>query len=509
MFIIPSVQSAGTADANEVSSKEAEKTEILSDPNTSSDSTDVAELLEESKKAAKEDKVVSDANEVTATAEKAAILSDPNKSSDSTDVAELLVESKKAAEEGKAVSDANEVTAKAKKAAILSDPNGAADKQDSTDITELVIESKTALPRQTFEDEVIMRILRPYINTKQFLHDKYHMDIAIETTTVYQRAAGGRRPREQATNNYTLFGLWHLSEGREDDIGVLGFSFEQRDNITDHSVRDFSSEVGSNFRTHGLSTDERSRTALRQLWWRKKLYDNTMSLTAGKIHHSSYYNRNNFAGNARTHFLSNAFSRNPNRLTPNDGLGINATIKPNDKYYISVGFGDARANTKTSGFDTIEDGDFFGAAEIGFTPTFTESGRGNYRFTFWHIDQTNETREGYGAALSFDQELKGDLGFFARYGYTEPQVTTIKNFASGGIVLRDPWGIKDNLFGVGVSYDQASDGGKDEYSMEVFQRFQFTSRLQITPNVLVIFDPARPGESGPVPVFGIRFRSLF
>ena len=145
---------------------------------------------------------VPDANEVTAAkAEKAAILSDPNKPTDSTDVAELLVESKKAAKEDKAVPDANEVTAaKAEKAAILSDPNGAADTQDSTDITELVIESKTALPRQVFEDEVIMRFLRPYINTKQYLHDKYHMDIAFETATVYQRTAGGRRPREQATN---------------------------------------------------------------------------------------------------------------------------------------------------------------------------------------------------------------------------------------------------------------------------------------------------------------------
>jgi porin len=466
VFIIPSVQSAETADANEVTVTAVEKTAILSDPNKSSESTDVAELIAESKKAAKEDEAVSDANEVTAT--------------------------------------------KADKAAILSDPNGTADIRDSTDITELVIESKTVLPRQMFEDEVIMRILRPYINAKQYLHDKYHMDIAFETATVYQRAAGGRRPREQATNNSTLFGLWHLSEDREDDIGVLGFSFEQRDNMTDHSVRDFSREVGSSFQTHGLNTDERSRTALRQLWWRKKIFDNIMTLTAGKIHHSSYYNRNNFAGNARTHFLSNAFSRNPNRLTPQDGLGINATIKPNDKYYISVGFGDARANTKTSGFDTIEDGDFFTAAEIGFTPTFTELGRGNYRFTFWHIDKTDkDIREGYGAALSFDQELKGDLGFFARYGYTEPQVTAIKNFASGGIVLRDSWGKKDSLFGVGVSWDQASDSGEDEYSMELFQRFQYTSHMQITPSVLVIFDPAQSDKSRPVPVFGIRFRSLF
>jgi porin len=309
--------------------------------------------------------------------------------------------------------------------------------------------------------------------------------------------------------------VWNFSKYiGEEDAGVIGFSFEERDNITDHSVKEFSQEVGTNYRTHGLNTNERSRTAIRQLWWRRTFLDKTLTATAGKLHHSSYYNRNNFAGNSRTSFLSNPFSRNPNRLTPQDGLGANVTIKPNDDYYISAGIGDADASNTTSGFDTVGDGHLFGAAELGLTPKIEGAGRGNYRFTFWHTNQADDEaasneNEGSGFALSCDQELNKTVGLFARYGYTEPDVTDIRNFVSGGFVLRDAWGVEGDMFGVGLSWDEPSDGKDEEVSMEVFQRIQFTSRVQITPSILIIFDPSQSDKTEPVAVFGIRFRALF
>jgi hypothetical protein len=41
----------------------------------------------------------------------------------------------------------------------------------------------------------------------------------------------------------------------------MGFSFEQRDNVTNHGVTDFSTEVGSGFETHGLRTAQPNRIA--------------------------------------------------------------------------------------------------------------------------------------------------------------------------------------------------------------------------------------------------------
>ena len=459
-------------------------------PSTAEEGTDVTELLAEDKK-----------NIAEKTSSERTQISDPN-------------QVQKADPNSLPVSDPNEVVSEPSPSA---DPNLLAGAEGSRDITELLAESKQRVPRMWIEDEIIMKLLTPYTKAKTYLHEEWELDTAMEHVLIYQRATGGRRPREQAVYNFTWFGVWNFSKYMEtEDAGIIGFSFEERNNITDHSVKEFSQGIGVNYRTHGLNTDERSRTAVRQLWWRRTFLDKSMTVTAGKLHHPSFYNRNSFAGNSRTSFLSNPFSRNPNRLTPQDGLGANVTVKPNDDYYLSAGLGDAEASNTTSGLDTVGDGHLFIAAEIGLTPKIEGAGRGNYRFTFWQTNQADDeattdddNNNGSGIALSFDQELNKTIGLFARYGYTEKEVTSIKNFVSSGFVLRDAWGIKDDLFGVGLSWDQPSNDEDDEVSMEVFQRFQFTSRVQITPSVQVIFDPSQSDKTEPVAVFGIRFRALF
>jgi porin len=510
---------------------DADPNAIASPPDGDSD---VTELLSEDKKITQKDKAkaVEPPPPSAPAADPNAIASPPQ---GGTDVTELLAEdkkntAKKASVERAKISDPNRISkadpnslpvadpnAVATEPSPSADPNLLAGAKGSRDITELLAESKVRIPRMWIEDEVIMKLLTPYTKAKTYLHEEWEFDTAMEHLLIYQRATGGRRPREQAAYNFTWFGVWNFSKymGKE-DAGVIGFSFEERDNITDHSVRDFSQEVGTNYRTHGLNTDERSRTAVRQLWWRRTFLDKSTTVTAGKLHHPSYYNRNSFAGNSRTSFLSNPFSRNPNRLTPQDGLGANVTVKPNDDYYLSAGLGDADASNTTSGFDTVGDGHLFAAAEFGLTPKIEGAGQGNYRFTFWQTNQADDeatadddSSDGAGVGLSFDQELNKTVGLFARYGYAEKQVTSIKNFVSGGFVLRDAWGVDGDLFGVGLAWDQPSDGKDDEYSMEVFQRIQFTSRVQITPSILVIFDPSQSDKTEPVAVFGIRFRALF
>ena len=159
--------------------------------------------------------------------------------------------------------------------------------------------------------------------------------------------------------------------------------------------------------------------------------------------------------------------------------------------------------------DYFGEGDFFSAVEFGLKRDIQGLGSGNYSFTLWHIDETELVEEGYGFALSFDQELNQKLGIFTRYGYTEPQSTSIEHYLSGGFVIRNPWGIEGDLFGVGISWDQASDTKEDEFALEVFHRVQATRMTQVTPSILVIFDPAKSYKTEPVVVFGLRTRLLF
>ena len=455
------------------------------EPTISSDSTDIEELINESKETVDPKVLLEEKMKKESVTEE-----EPEQEQEPVEI-ELptVIE---IPETGETIPDSNQVEAAG---------------TDSAYIQDLLKETRSPTIGW-IEDKLIQRMLLPYTNFKQYLYDNHRISLATEQLLIYQRATGGRDPYEQSVYNFTLFGLWELSTDEKEDRGVLGFLFEERDNITDWSVEDFSQEVGSTFRTHTLNSNERSRTAFRELWWRKRFVDDAVTLTIGKLKHSSFYNRNAYAGSSRTHFLSAPFARNPNRLIPQDGLGVNVKIKPNDNYYLSVGLGDARSNVKTSGFDTIQDGDFVEMAEIGFTPS-----NGNYRFTFWH---TNETiiddivsEDGSGFAFSFDRKLNQKLGIFGRYGYTESQVDNMTNFVSTGFVLQNPWGIQDDLLGCGISWDENSETDKDEFAIEVFHRMQTTKMLQLTPSLLIIFDPTRSDKTDPVAVFGIRARVLF
>ena len=498
---------ANEEDKNKAPEQDRIEEEDPNQPAVSTESTDIEELLVESKRTVDKEVIREKKQEKEAKA-----VAEPPE--EKPDVAAARIEASK---EKKETIDLEEdipvpaETDKEKQPTVdeTTKPSEvkAVVQQDSTDVQELIEEVKKPVS-QWFNDKNIQELLFPYFEFKQFAYEKYRVSLAMEQVFIYQRATGGRRPREQSVYNFTLFGLWELSREEEDDRGIVGFSFEERDNITQNNVETFSEEVGSTFRTHTLNSNERSRTAIRQLWWRKDFADDMGTLTIGKIHHPSFYNRNAYAGSSRTHFLAAPFARNPNRLLPQDGLGANVKITPNDDYYLSLGFGDAQSNLKTSGFDTIQDGHLMTMAEIGFTP-----GDGNYRFTIWHTDETEVDNitysEGSGFAFSFDHELYEKVGIFGRYGYVEPEVEPMRNFASTGFVMQDPWGIKGDLFGCGVSWDENYDVDSEEYSVEVFHRLQMTKMLQITPSILVVFEPTRSDKTEPVAVFGIRARLLF
>lgn len=276
-------------------------------------------------------------------------------------------------------------------------------------------------------------MLQPYLDAKQWTRNELSLDVGMQHTAIYQRATGGRRPRDTAVSNFVLFGQWHLLNDPVWGKGLVGFSFERRDTLTDATAREFSRELGVRYDTHDLGIGTRDRTALRQLWWQQQLADDQIVLTLGKLHLGSHYNRNAFAGSTSRQFISQPFSTNPARFFPSDGLGANLKITPNKHYYITAGFGDANGQNTTSGFNTIDHGDLFTAGEFALTPAINELGQGNYRFTLWHIAETNRNDDGFGFALSFDQEIGKKLGAFLRYGYSDPDLDRIEHL----VVSRD------------------------------------------------------------------------
>jgi porin len=380
---------------------------------------------------------------------------------------------------------------------------------DDESVPDLLRELKERRVEKWIDDRRILKLLKPSGDARKWLHDKANLEIAIQQLIIYQRATGGRNPNDTGISNSTFFGRWHLVDHPSFGKGALGYFFERRDNLADATVTEFTNEVGTAWDTNDFGISTRNRTALRQLWWEQRILDEKLVLTIGKLHTENYYDRNSFAGSGSTKFISQPFAVNPTRLFPSDALGLNVTIYPSKNYYLTFGFNDANGKPTTTGFNSIDESEFFKAFLFGLTPVFDGLGQGNYRFTFWHTDETEDHEDGLGFLISLDQELGKSLGVFLKYGYSEPKLDRIEHLISTGFVIRDPWRIKGDLLGIGFSWDSPSNRVRDEYSVELFYRLQLTTHVQLTPSVDFIFNPSEKDDSGALAVFGFRFRALF
>jgi len=66
---------------------------------------------------------------------------------------------------------------------------------------------------------------------------------------------------------------------------------------------------------------------------------------------------------------------------------------------------------------------------------------------------------------------------------------------------------KRDLLGLGFNWgDPSNEGLRDQYSTELFYRFQFAENLAVTPSLQWLVDPANNTEEDQIWVAGLRFR---
>ena len=188
------------------------------------------------------------------------------------------------------------------------------------------------------------------------------------------------------------------------------------------------------------------------------------------------YNGNRFQSQ-NTSFLNQAFSTNPTRSFPDNGLGVNVRLAPSKHLYFSLGVHDTNNSKTTTGFKNLDEDELFYAVEIGLTPRFKRWGPGRYRFTGWHAGPGKRTsgESGSGFALSFEQDLGNDLVPFFRYGYQGDDLEATRQIVAGGLGVLNPLGLKGDILGIGIAWGQASDTAtRDQYVLEGYLRHQFT-----------------------------------
>jgi hypothetical protein len=355
----------------------------------------------------------------------------------------------------------------------------------------------------------------PYFDAFNEKMDKsFGVKFGMAYTYVYQQASDSNTAHKDGmAGDFDIFARAHFF-GPEDapNRGIFGINGEYRHDFNDQVPKD----IGPNFDSAWKTTNGfgRQDMALTQCWWEQHLAKDKLVVTFGKIDPDNYYNKNRYQSDS-TAFMSQAFSTNPARKHPSNGLGANVLAKIAKDWYATAGANDANGDKQKSGFHTIDEGDMFAAGEVGWTPTIEGQGKGAYRLTVWGIENATiaGSEDDRGVALSCEQELCTTVVPFFRAAWSEGDATNMRTFACGGVGLEGlAFGRKKDLTGIGVAYgDPKSAGSREQFSGEVFHRFQLAPDVQLTVGYQYYVDPAYAPSSShdPVGVFEVRVRIEF
>lgn len=333
------------------------------------------------------------------------------------------------------------------------------------------------------------------------LNESLRLELGIAYTTVFQAATEATGEAEAAGGDLDIFGRWALLDANGTRPGFLGFHTETRHRYTAIPPAELGNNTGSLWGT--ISGFNVQNVSLVELWWEQYLRRDRLGVRAGKIDPAdlfdvSRYNSDNFA------FFNAAFSDNPAIAFPANSLGAILGVNLSGLFYAYVGFSDANGDKTGSGFDTVGQGEFFKAVELGLSPAFEDRGAGHYHLILWHTDARERAgvASGHGVTVLLEQEVWPGGVPFIRYGYAAGEATEVRHFLQAGVGFEAPFERDDDLLGVGFAWGnpQARDQ-RDQIVTEIFYRLQLTRYTQVTSGYQITIHPSRNPDADLVGVF--------
>jgi porin len=337
-----------------------------------------------------------------------------------------------------------------------------------------------------------------------FSVDYSAVGLAADSSPSDDRSAGGM---------IRFFGSWDLVGRTTKNTGAFVWKVEHRHGYTDVAPSGFQFNLGS----VGLIEPPFSDQGLRwtNFYWRQRLNDGKLTFHAGFLDATDYVDVYALAS-PWTGFLNFAFSTGSQTIpVPNDAaLGAAVGAMLTEHLFLIGGLVDSNADPTEfwQGFDTFfSDHEFFKTIEIGWTPSQDRIYLDNVHLTLWHADEREEaaTPSGWGVNVSWTTYVAGKWLPFVRAGWADDGGSLMQKSVSVGFGYQKNPG--KSLLGVGFNWGEPNEdtwgvGLRDQYTAELFYRWQLSKAIAITPDLQVLVNPALDPNAGSIWVFGVRLR---
>lgn len=355
------------------------------------------------------------------------------------------------------------------------------------------------------------RLLAPLHDWKKRVAERTGFNWSLDYSALFMSVSASPGEDNAGSGMVRFYGYWDLVNRGEANKGSLNWKVENRHSYTDVAPSGLGFEIGYVGIFEPTFSDQQTR--LTNLYWKQYFGDGKWAAVAGFLDATDFLDIYLLAS-PWTGFNNFVFSTGSAAMDlPNDaGLGIAAGGMVTEKVYIQAGIGDANSDpTKLfDGFDSVaSDSDFFKWIEVGFTPGQDKLYFDNVHLTFWHVDErVNGTPDGWGINASWQQWIADKWLPFVRGGYTEDSGSLLEKSLTAGIGYQ-PVPMR-GVIGLGLNWGKPNqtsfDGADDQYTTELYWRYQLTQELALTPSLQYINNPALNADEDSLWVFGMRTR---
>jgi porin len=217
-----------------------------------------------------------------------------------------------------------------------------------------------------------------------------------------------------------------------------------------------------------------------------------------------------YSDNFDMDLINRSFILNP--TLPTTGIGaLGGVVKGfvADNIWLGAQIHDANAVSGKFDFDTVQEGEWLKAVEVGYTPSFGQRKSHLVQFTYWDKDARSlaGVSSGSGWAISAAWKLDDTYFPFIRLGHSDGGGGVAAETAvSGGVEISRPRG---EVWTIGAGWAKPSEdtfgpGLDNETALEMSYKFPISKNFSILPDAQIIFSPANnPGRTS-IWIIGVR-----
>ena len=360
----------------------------------------------------------------------------------------------------------------------------------------------------------------PLDQWRDTLDDKHGFSIGADYSAVTALASETLSDADDSASSgmFRIYGRWNLTGDGQSSSGGLVYKVEHRHSYGDQAPSDlYLGSVGYAGLPAPPFSDQGSRFT--NLYWRQSLNSGRTVVLGGFLDATDFFDVYGLAS-PWLHFMNLAFSTGSAATDlPNDAaLGVGAGHLFDNNVYVIGSVVDRNSDPTdiSEGFDTFfNDNEYFSSIEIGRTSSHSRIALDNVHLSLWHVDSRDEVGapDGWGANFSWSRYYNNQFMPFIRAGYTDDSGSLLEKSVSVGFGYQpdSSAAVPGNLFGAAVNWGDVNDlsfgpGLDDQYTAEVFYRWQTTDKLAVTADIQYLKDPALNPDESSVYIWSMRAR---